>query len=328
MGASSPSISLGTSVFCPWTGLGPRPPPIRALSVCPLTTHSRARKVLVLGPLTGKRDSSTRREGAEPGLGGGLGGAGSCTGSAVGGGPCSRDGRTEEGVAGGAGRWALSQSCGEAGLRVRRARGTPRTSPLCLEGRTCTEGSPGSQESPRALSSHRPRLATPCHRHWASPGLLSPGHVASWAPLSLGVPCRGAGQCHRWSAAQRRNTCAHGPGAEPAVLPTTGPAAVTGTVATAAPAPGGPSLEGAGRELHAGKGLQLGPHPGPMAHPGALGSASWAEGRRGALEGPRPCVVPPRSPHCCLCPLPAGPGSGLGARPARALGQETVPFDR
>lgn len=206
--------------------------------------------------------------------------------------------------------------------------GTPRTSPLCLEGRTCTEGSPGSQESPRALSSHRPRLATPCHRHWASPGLLSPGHVASWAPLSLGVPCRGAGRCHRWSAAQRRNTCAHGPGAEPAVLPTTGPAAVTGTVATAAPAPGGPSLEGAGRELHAGKGLQLGPHPGPMAHPGALGSASWAEGRRGALEGPRPCVVPPRSPHCCLCPLPAGPGSGLGARPARALGQETVPFDR
>lgn len=199
--------------------------------------------------------------------------------------------------------------------------GTPRTSPLCLEGRTCTEGSPGSQESPRALSSHRPRLATPCHRHWASPGLLSPGHVASWAPLSLGVPCRGAGRCHRWSAAQRRNTCAHGPGAEPAVLPTTGPAAVTGTVATAAPAPGGPSLEGAGRELHAGKGLQLGPHPGPMAHPGALGSASWAEGRRGALEGPRRPPDPgpvwfPLGPRTAASVLyPQDPALALGPGP-------------
>lgn len=171
MGASSPSISLGTSVFCPWTGLGPRPPPIRALSVCPLTTHSRARKVLVLGPLTGKRDSSTRREGAEPGLGGGLGGAGSCTGSAVGGGPCSRDGRTEEGVAGGAGRWALSQSCGEAGLRVRRA-GPPAP-------RRCVWRAGPARRAPQG---HR-SLPEPCLPQTPPSHTLPQALGLAWAPV-------------------------------------------------------------------------------------------------------------------------------------------------
>lgn len=69
-----------------------------------------------------------------------------------------------------------------------------RTSPLCLEGGACTEGSPGSEESARPLSPDRPRLTRPCRRCWASPGLLSPGRLVSWAPLGLSVPCCGAGQ--------------------------------------------------------------------------------------------------------------------------------------